>query len=200
MRQGHQEAQGSGSGKAACTSFAEKNKPTAKQPTKTNKYTKDPTQPKSPATEYILCFKAKHHTFKAANPHATFGKVSKLCGEDFKLLPDSERAIYTAQKEADKKRYGAEMAMWLLKKSVSASVGTASSAVDTEATEMDVGTVSAAVDTQATETDVGTASADVDTQSTDTDASSSDEEPQLKEQAVKNSKNSDDSESNYAHN
>jgi hypothetical protein len=39
--------------------------------------------------------------------------------------------------------------------------------------------------TQATETDAGTASAAVDTQGTDTDAISSDEEPQLKNQAVK---------------
>jgi hypothetical protein len=72
--------------------------PTAKQPTKANKDHKDPNQPKRPATAYILFFKAKHHTFKAANPHATFGKVSKLCGEAFKILHDSELVIYTAQK------------------------------------------------------------------------------------------------------
>jgi hypothetical protein len=173
---------------------------TAKQPTKANKDPKDPTQPNRPATAYIFFCKAKHHTSKAENPDMTFRKVSKLCGEVFKPLPDSEHVIYTSQKEADKERYDAEMATWLLKKSASASVGTASAAVDTEATETDVVTASAVVDTQAIETDVGTTSAAMDTQATDTDASSSDEEPQLKQQAVKSSKKSDDSDSDYAPN
>jgi hypothetical protein len=125
-------------------------KPTAKQPTKANKNPKDPTHTKRPATAYIFFCKAKDHTFKAEKSHVTFGKVSKLCGEAFKILPNSERVIYTAQKEAYKKRYDAEMATWLLKKSVSASVGTASAAGDRESTETDVGNASSDVDTQAT--------------------------------------------------
>jgi len=69
----------------------------------------DPNAPKKPLTSYMLYMQAQRASVMAANPALKFGEVSKKISEDWKVLTEAQKKVYTDKAADDKKRFEAEM-------------------------------------------------------------------------------------------
>lgn len=77
---------------------------------KGKKAKKDPLAPKKGLSAYMIFAKENRERIKAENPEADFGAMGKLIGDAWKSLDETEKAVFTAKSETDKKRYETEIA------------------------------------------------------------------------------------------
>jgi len=79
-------------------------------PQKKAKKVKVPGQPKGPLTAFFLFSGEVRQGIKEAHPEAKVTDISKLIGEQWKSLSETERKKYEKKAVADKARYEKEMA------------------------------------------------------------------------------------------
>uniref|UniRef100_A0A7S1Z4C9 HMG box domain-containing protein n=1 Tax=Trieres chinensis TaxID=1514140 RepID=A0A7S1Z4C9_TRICV len=77
---------------------------------KQQKKAKDPNAPKRNQSSYFLYSKAIRPEVKEENPDASFGGIAKIISQQFKALPQSERAKWDKAAAQDKERYQRELA------------------------------------------------------------------------------------------
>mmetsp|Transcript_2189 Transcript_2189/g.3377 ORF Transcript_2189/g.3377 Transcript_2189/m.3377 type:complete len:181 (+) Transcript_2189:64-606(+) len=70
---------------------------------------KDKNAPKHARTAYMFFMEENRNDFRAANPDASFGTLSRLIADKWKIMTPEEKAPYEAQALQDKQRYKDEM-------------------------------------------------------------------------------------------
>jgi len=76
---------------------------------KRGKKKKDPNAPKRAQTAWIIYSTENRPRLKAENPDLSFGDCAKILSDEFKQLPEKDRAKYEKLAEDDKLRYQREM-------------------------------------------------------------------------------------------
>lgn len=90
----------------------EKQPKEAKEP-RTQKEKKPDNYPKPALSGFFLFGNAKRAEIKAANPAFGVADIGREIGSQWKLLSDADKAVYTEQAAADKKRFEREMEEFL---------------------------------------------------------------------------------------
>lgn len=70
---------------------------------------KDPNKPKRPQSSYMLWLADKRETFKEENPGASITDITKIAGEQWKKITESEKKKYEGHAAVAKEKYLVEM-------------------------------------------------------------------------------------------